>query len=63
VCGCDAFAPKIDPTPYPCHDPRMHYCASGRTCCFDNEACEENPPRCAYVGPAGGARDAGADAR
>ena len=69
LCHCDAFTPKIDPAPYPCHDPRMHYCPGGKTCCFDGFACVGGPettdpsgaPRCEYVGPAGTARDAGAD--
>lgn len=55
ACGCDAFAPRIDPTPYPCHDPRMHYCESGHTCCFDGYACVADG--CEFVGAI--SRDAG----
>jgi len=59
LCHCDAFTPRIDPSPYPCHDPRMHFCSDGKTCCFDGFACIGGPnttdphgtPRCEYVGP------------
>lgn len=70
LCHCGLFAPKIDPAPYPCHDPRMHYCLDGKTCCFDGYACiggngttdPSGPPRCEYVGPSEtGERDDGGD--
>lgn len=70
LCHCEKFTPQVDPAPYPCHDPRMHYCTDGKTCCFDGYACvggpyttdPSGPPRCEYVGPVGAAlKDSGVD--
>lgn len=72
LCHCDVFTPNIDPAPYPCHDPRMHYCPDGRSCCFSWAVCEggegtndpHGKPRCEDIGNTWDAvheRDAGAD--
>lgn len=41
LAACDAFTPKIDPAPYPCHDPQSQWCDVQQTsCCKVWEACQ-----------------------